>query len=193
MTADEGDFTVSLECGAIKLNQPARVNSDPRFEFKPEDRRARYDAAVRALVLSQRMGLAITAAKSIGRDVDKIGQDLKTRMDAPPELVQAFATFRDKAKALENEIVPKDLVSLASRDLALRGTLNATVIGLTASVIGYPAAPTQTDLQQLAELEAIIDSQVRRVNELIATDLPQINDVLKRNALTPLGVPPPIK
>jgi len=193
LTAEDGDYSVSLDYGGTKLNQPARVNPDPRFEFKPEDRRARYEAAVRALVLSHRMGLAITVAKSVGRDVDKAGQDLKIRTDAPAELVQTFTAFRDKAKKLEDEIVPKELISLASRDLALRGTLNATVIGLTASVIGYPAAPTQTELQQLAELEAIIDSQVRRVNELIATDLPQLNEALKRNGLTPLAVPQPIK
>jgi photosystem II stability/assembly factor-like uncharacterized protein len=193
LTVDPGDYVVRLEAGSTTRSQPVKISPDPRFEFNAEDRQARYEAAVRALVLSQRMGLVITASKSLGREVDRAGQDLKARPDAPAELLQAFAAFRDKEKKLEDEIVPKEYISLASRNLALRGTLNAAVVGLTASIIGYPAAPTETELRELAELEALVDSQVKRVNELVSSDLESLNDILKKNGMTPLAAPAFVK
>jgi hypothetical protein len=189
-----GDYTLALEVIGQKIEKSLKINADPRAEFKEEDREAQVRSLTRVLVVSQKMGLAVTAVKNIGRQFAKLDEDIKKTANVPESLSKAIIDFKEKEKELEDEIVPKDVQSLTSRELALRGgTLNLMVMTIGSAIIGYPSAPTQAELQTLKEIEDAVESQVNRLNDLIKTDLPKLNDLLKLNSVPALTVPQEVK
>jgi hypothetical protein len=77
---------------------------------------------------------------------------------------------------------------------ALRGgTLRMQMMFLSISIGGYPSAPTQVDLEQLRGINAVATGWVERLNDLIATDIPELNQVLEAHDLKVLKPPKPIE
>jgi len=194
-TVAPGEYTLILDAaGGKKIEQKARINPDPRAGLKDEDRATQVESLIRVLTVSQKMGLAVTAVKNIGRQFAKLDEDLKKSPNIPEALLKSVAEFKDKEKNLEDKIVPKDMLGLSSRELALRGgPLNLLPISLGTSIIGYPGPPTQTELRLLKEVEDIVESQASRLNELIKVDLPKLNELLKQNNVPVLSAPPEVK
>ena len=190
-----GDFTVALDVDGQKFRAATSVRPDPRFPLAASDLKAQHEALAEILALSKKMGLAITAASSIRRQLDTLVEDLKKSGQVEATLdgsIQAFsATFR----AVEEQVVPKEFGStLMTRDLALRGgSLNQQILILGMSISGFPAVPTQTELLQLAEIGKVVDDLVYRMNQVIGEDLPGFNTVLEQNKLKPLKVPELVK
>lgn len=71
-------------------------------------------------------------------------------------------------KNLEKEAAPPLATYSVSWEEALRGgTINMLLINLASSLAGYPGPPTQTDREQIKEMEGAIASLVKKTNEII--------------------------
>jgi len=186
-----GQFTVELNVDGQVFRTAAVVQADPRIVMTEADRRAQYEALAEILALSKKMGLAITAAANIRRQLDTLAQDLQKAGPIAPALEASVEAFSDKFKAVEEKVVPKDFASTSmTREMALRGgPLNLQILQLGMSISGYPAAPTKTELFQIAQLNQTVESLVEQVNRLIAEDIPDLNTVLEENKMKPLKAP----
>jgi len=192
--APAGEYSISLDVAGQKVQKSAKVDADPRIEFKDEDRTIQTQTLARLLTVSQKSALAVTAVKNIGRQFEKLDQDLKKLVRMPEPFLKAVDEFKAKEKKLEDEIVPKEFLSLLSRELALRGgSISQLLLFIGMSVMGYPGPPTATELSQLKEIEETVESQVSRANEFIKTDMPKFNDILKQNKIPLLAVPAEVK
>ncbi len=67
-----GQYTIDLKDGEKVLTGAAVVNPDPRYQIPEPDRLAQLEALVSVLELSKKMGLSITAAKNIRRQLDEL-------------------------------------------------------------------------------------------------------------------------
>jgi hypothetical protein len=141
------------------------------------------------------MGLAITAATNIRRQLDTIGQDLKKGTQVEAVVESSVQTFSDKFRALEEKVVPKEFGStLMTRELALRGgSLNQLILMLGMSISGFPSAPTKTDLFQINEIKQLVDDLVGQMNRTIREDIPALNKVLEQNKIQTLKAPEEVK
>jgi photosystem II stability/assembly factor-like uncharacterized protein len=190
-----GEFTVELNVDGQKFRTATSVQADPRFQMTESDRTAQYEALAEILAMSKKMGLAITAATNIRRQLDTLGQDLKKGGQVEATLDSAMKAFAEKFRAVEEKVVPKEFGStLMNRELALRGgSLNQQVLMLGMSISGFPAAPTKTELFQLDEIGQHVERLVLQINQIIGEDIPALNKVLEQNKLKALRAPEEVK
>jgi photosystem II stability/assembly factor-like uncharacterized protein len=186
-----GDYDIEVSAGDLKARTPGSIRPDPRFPFSEADRRAQAEALARVLVINRGLNLAATAAKDLRRQVN---EKLKPELDKPENKLEAllasYKAFEEAFKPIEDELVPKEFPAVSSRETALRGGSLIQLVGtLGASVGGYPAAPNATDLDQLKDLRAVVESAVAALNALLANDVPALNRILEEHKLQPLKAP----
>lgn len=192
-SAPPGEYTVSLSVDGKKLEKKGQVQPDPRFQFNEEDRKAQVEALTEIIILSKKMGLSITAAKNIRRQLEKLRKDLKEK-EVQEKARSAVKDFEEKFSKIEEKIVPKKIGYRASRETALRGgPLSQQIMFLAGSIGSFPSAPTETDLSRLKELSEIGEALKDQLNEFIKVEIPNLNSILKANALKPLKAPKEIK
>ncbi len=185
-----GLYTIELKNGEKVLTGAAVVNPDPRYQISEPDRLAQTEALVSVLELSKIMGLSITAAKNIRRQLDELQPQIDKIEAKDDPLKTAFIGLSSSLQSLEKDIIPEDFVSLRSREQALRGgALSQQLLVLGMSVSSYPSAPTQTDLSLLAQLKETVRPLVDRLNDLIHTDLPRLNSLLAESRLKTIIIP----
>jgi len=190
-----GEFTVELNVDGQTFRAATSVRADPRFPMTGADLKAQHEALAEILALSKKMGLAVTAATNIRRQLDTLVQDLKKAGQSEAGLDSSIQDFSSKFRSVEEKVVPKEFGStLMSRELALRGgALNQQILVLGMSISGFPAAPTQTELLQLAEVVHLVDDLAGQLNQVIGEDVPALNRVLEQNRLKPLKAPEMVK
>jgi hypothetical protein len=189
-----GKFILQLTVGEQKFHTPAVVRPDPRLQMTDADREAQSLALAEVLAMAKKMGLCITAATNIRRQLDKLGQDLKKEPNPIEAVEAAIKLFEEKFRPLEEDVVPKDFGAAGTRENALRGgSLNQRLLTLGSSISGYPAAPTGAEALLIKEISGKVDSFVERVNQVIREDLRGLNKVLEENKRPPLKVPEEVK
>jgi hypothetical protein len=158
------------------------------------DRETQNHSLADVLAAAKKMGLCITAAANIRRQLDSLNQDLGKEGN-PNEAVQAaVGTFEKVFRPLEEDVVPKDFGAASTRENALRGgSLNQQLLSLGSAISSFPAAPTKAELFLLNEISRKVEALAERVNQLIKVDLPGLNKVLEANKRPPLKVPEEIK
>jgi photosystem II stability/assembly factor-like uncharacterized protein len=189
------NFKIELEVDGQKFGTSGQVEPDLRFEMTDEARTAQQEAIAELLAMTKKMGLAITSATNISRQLENLAKDLKKEEKEIAPVDEAIAVFEKKFRPLEEEIVPKEFGGVPSTwESALRGgPLNQQLLGLGSSIGGYPSAPTETDLCLLDHLGRKVDGQVERINQVIREDLPALNRILEENQLKPLKAPAEVK
>ena len=190
-----GEFTVELSVDSQKFRTAASVQADPRFQITEADLTAQHEALAEILAMSKKMGLAITAATNIRRQLDTLGQDLKKEGRVETALGGSIRAFSEKFRAVEEQVVPKEFgSSLMTRELALRGgSLNQQIMMLGMSISGFPAAPTKTEHFQLEQVKRQVEGLVGQINRIIREDIPALNQVLEQGKLKPLKAPEEVK
>jgi len=186
-----GDYDIEVTGGDLKARTSGKVEPDPRYDFNEADRKAQSDALTQILVLNKKMSLATTAAKDLRR---QINEGIKPALDKPENkadaLQAAYRTFEDALKPLEEEIVPKEFMGMSSRAQALRGGSLSQLVGMLGmGVVGYPAAPNKTDLDQLKDLTAAVEKNVAALNEFLLKGVPAFNQTLEQFKLKPIKAP----
>ncbi|MBA7623824.1 hypothetical protein ES703_31223 [subsurface metagenome] len=185
-----GEYTVELVAGDQKLMKKGIVYPDPRFQMKEEERIVQSDKIVEVMAHSKKMGLSVTAARNIRRQLEKLDKELKEKEDTPEIVRTALKNFDEKFVILEEEIVPKGFGYRGSMEMALRGgSLSLQVMMLGASISGYPSAPTKTELSQLKEFSEAVNALVSKFNEFMSVEIPKLNEILEEHSLKPLKAP----
>ncbi len=189
--APPGDYDIEVSAGDLKARTSGTVKADPRFVFSEADRKAQAEALTQILILNKKMNLASTAAKDLRRQINETLLPTLNKPENKADALQAaFKKFDEALKPLEDEIVPKEFMGLSSRALALRGgSLNQLVGTLGGTIVGYPAAPDKTDLDQLKDLTAFVEKNVAAFNEIILKGIPDLNRTLDEFKLKPLKAP----
>jgi len=192
--APPGEYTITLDVDGTKSQAKTAIAPDPRLAMNEDDRALQHETVAKTMIVTQKMALAVTAARNLRDQIPKLDEGLKKAAPASDALAQAAKAFTEKVRALADEIIPKELLSLNSRQLSLRGgSTNQILMSLGNSLASFPGPPTATEIRQVGEIEEIVASWVRRLNELITTDLPKLNEELKAHNVALLTVPQEIK
>lgn len=188
--APAGEYTVEMVEGEQKIVQKGIVLPDPRFSFDKESQMSQLETIAEFLALDKIMGLSVTSAKSIRRQIDKLKEDLDKGKEVPKVIHTAVNSFEEKFQILEDDVIPKEFFYRGSREIALRGgSLSQQLMMLGVSLGGYPSAPTETDLSQLQNLKEAIGVLVGRLNAMIGDDLVKCNKILEENGYKPFRAP----
>ncbi len=187
-----GEYTVEIEAGSgvPKAIRSVRVEPDPRFSWPESAREKQEQFLVKVMTVNRTLALGITSVAGVRRDLDDVLKDASGRKDLPPEVTAALKGFGDKFKVLEDAIKPKDFMTAATRDMALRGgSFSQMLLMLGMAVKSYPGPPTDTQIEDLAGITRAVLDQTDRWNAFAAAEVPALNQVLQANKLKTLKVP----
>jgi len=192
--AKPGTYTADLVVSERTMSQGIVFNPDPRVAIKDSVWTEQKDVFIEALVMSKRMGLTVTAAKNVRRQLEKIHLEIKEKEEIQEAVKTQLKKFDSTLKELEDELVPTGTFLGGSREATLRGgPLSVRVMFLVGNLGGFPKIPTATDRQQIRELTELVSGFKDRMNELIQEDIPELNEILEGNNLKTVKAPKTIE
>lgn len=184
------EYSVELSVDGETQVQKASVEPDPRFSMAEEDYQAMIEAQADVVLMSKKLGMGVTAANRIRRELNDLDKALKDKKDVSPDVTEEVNAFKVKFEMLAEEMLPKGFGYKVSQELALRGgDLSTQILFLGMSVSNFPSAPTKVDWQQIQELTEKVEDLTGRLNKVIIDDIPELNVVLEANGLKPIRAP----
>ena len=192
--ASPGEYEIELSVGGNTLAKKGIVHPDPRFEFNEKDRAAQRDSQVELIVLSKKMGLAVTRTRVIGKRLDKVNEEFEKKDGITEEVYDALKKFEKKFSILEDKVTPKGIGYRGSMEMALRGgpvggSYSMMVMFLGMDVSGYPSPITDTQSDFLKELTVAVNELVDTFNKFITIDISELNELLTQHDLSTLRAP----
>lgn len=192
-----GEYRIELKIDEQSLSKKGIIHSDPRIQFDKDAWEDQVEAQIETMVLSRKMGLAITAVKSIKMKLKNLHETLEEKEKTKAQVEPVLNQFEEKFNQLSEEIIPKEIGYRGSAEMALRGIMGSSysmmVRMLGMSLGGPPLKPTNTDLFKIKELKQIIGNLVDKLNALIKKDIPELNLILSDYGLKKIRPPKEIK
>ncbi|MBL6749684.1 MAG: sialidase [Nevskia sp.] len=177
-----GTYTVRITKNGRSYETRLAVGPDRRDRFKPAERKAQYDAAMRVHALFGRESALFGRIAGLRQQIAQLGQGLP----AGDALHQPLADFDGKVDAVRKLIVATKEGGAITGEERLREHTDQ-LYGALLSYEGKPAAYLLANTDALYGQLADIQSQF---DKLAATGLPALNAALKARNLQPLQVPP---
>lgn len=192
--ASPGEYKIELSVGENILEEKGIIHSDPRFEFNEKDRAAQRDSQVEIIVLSKKMGLAVTRTRVIRKSLGKLNEEFEKKDGITEEVYDALKKFEKKFSILEENLTPKGIGYRGSMEMALRGgpvggSYSMMIMFLGMDVSGYPSPITETQADFLKELTVAVNELVDTFNKFITIDISKLNELLTQHDLSTLRAP----
>ena len=129
--------------------------------------------------------MAVTGATAIRRHLNALQEEMKKREPPPPAAGEALVRFAALFAPVEKDLVPGDIMGLtASWETALRGGApSMLLVTMAASVIGFPASPTETEKSLYNDISITMTSSMDKLNEIIRNEIPKLNEILAAASL----------
>ena len=171
-----GAYHVRLTKGDQVTETPIFVGLDRRAGFTAEERQAQFEATMHAHALFGRMsdlsdrlnGLKLLAEQRSGALVS-----------ADAALAKRLAGFAEEVGGLRKEIVATKEGGAITGEERLREHLDYAY----GALISYEGRPGDYQIARIATLERELTEVNERATKLLQTDLPPLNDALKRKGL----------
>ncbi len=190
--APPGEYSLQLKVNGQVYQEKVIVEPDPLINYDAEAEKERFYLIADLLGLSRLLGQVTTSVRQMRRELD----DLRRQLQGKKELIELnrkISQFDARLKDLEKEIAPSLNILSVSREQALRGgPINMLMLNLASSLTGYPGMPTQTDREQLRELDQAITGLVNLFHELLSA-MSSLNRELEKQALKTMKIPEKIK
>jgi photosystem II stability/assembly factor-like uncharacterized protein len=183
-----GLYQVRLTAGGRTLTQPLEVRKDPRVATTDADYRKQYD-------------LLVKIRDKVTETHDAIARIRETREQAKgvAERAKGNKTIADAAEALDKKLtaVEEELYQTknqSSQDpLNFPIRLNNKLAALAGVVGGGDAPPTDQSYVVYEDLTAKIDAQLARLRQVVDTDVPTFNALVREQDVPAVAIKPAVK
>ena len=183
-----GSYQVRLTAGGKSLTQPLEVRKDPRLAAGGEDYRKQYDLLVKIRDKVTETHDAITRIRETRDQVKGVAG----RAKGNKAIADAADALDKKLTAVEEELYQtKNQSSQDPLNFPIR--LNNKLAALAGVVGGGDAAPTDPSYVVYEDLTAKIDAQLARLRQVIDTDVPAFNALVREQNVPAVVVKPTAK
>jgi len=175
------DYTVRLTKAGKVYDTKLTIGLDRRAKFSTADRKAQFDAAMRVVGLFDDESALM--ARIIG-----LRQALSQTGAAVPEgdpLRKQISDFDGKVDAVRKKIVATTEGGAITGEERLREHTDQ----LYGAILSYEGKPAVYQIAYIDTLKHELDEVTKQFDELLAQDLPALNDSLKSKGQQPLPTP----
>jgi photosystem II stability/assembly factor-like uncharacterized protein len=174
-----GGYQVRLTVAGKSFTAPLEVKLDPRVKTSEENLRKQFDLMLKLRDRQDEMNKAILAI----RDLRVQLQALEKRVgkgDEAKSVAAASSSLQKKTTDIEQELIQVN--AKASEDEANYPVkLNSKFGYLSGVVDSADAAPTAAEEAVFAELDRRLEAQLVRWREVLAKDIPALNEEMRKN------------
>lgn len=186
-----GEYGAVLDFNGAKAEQKFEVKPDPKHNISIEERQLNRKYAKEISALNSRGMRYISTVAAVAAQLDQLEKDIRTQK-GDAALTDGVKALRQKIEALQNAYgLSKEGQTMYRQPvlIALRGgTLPEQLRSLAGEVPRYPGAPTQTQIDLYKGIEAILLPLLDKLDEVMKTDIPALNKLLREKNFPHLKV-----
>jgi photosystem II stability/assembly factor-like uncharacterized protein len=172
-----GNYQVKLTAGGKTLTETFEVKKDPRVETTPEEFAKQFELSTRIRDKLTETHDAIVSIRDVRRQVDEFVKRVKDQPGAKP-IEDAAKSLNGKLTAIEEELYQTK--NRSNQDpLNYPIKLNNRLAALGGVVSSADAAPTAQSVAVYQEVAGQIDAQLAKLAQVMKTDLPAFNKLVR--------------
>ena len=183
-----GAYQIRLNVAGVGRTAPLQVKVDPRVKATSAELQKQFELAMQVRELFDRTHRALREIRGVRSQL----QALKGRLGDPAKatsVVGAADAIEARMAPLEQELI--QVKARSSQDMCNWPTrLNSKLGWLSNVVDSADRAPTQQAFEFFAELKARAEAQLGPWNELLAKELPALNELMQREGVPAVGPAP---
>ena len=181
-----GAYQVRLTAGGQSLTQPLEVRKDPRLATTDDDYRKQYDLLVKIRDKVTETHDAVTRIRETRDQLKGVAE----RAKGNKAIADAADALGKKLTVVEEELYQtKNQSSQDPLNFPIR--LNNKLAALAGVVGGGDAAPTDQSYAVYDDVAGRIDTQLARLREVVETDVPAFNALVRAQNVPAVVLSPP--
>jgi hypothetical protein len=186
-----GKYSVRLTVAGKSSTQPLEIAMDPRVKTSAADLQKQFDLLLKLRDRQEELNRAVLGIRDLRGQLQAIEKRFAASESAKSVLASA-ADLRKKLTAIEEELIQVN--ATASEDEANYPTrLNSKFSYLNGVTDSADTAPTAAEEGVFADLNQQLEKQLAQWHEVLAKDLPALNDAMQKNNVPLIGVAPEAK
>jgi flagellar biosynthesis chaperone FliJ len=163
--------------GDLEMTKALVVADDPRIDISSADRKAQHDALIDLHYLNPYVTAASKAVDDLNKQLENVQKTLKKVSDVPEVITEHIKTMSGELKELKTKISGDPSLGTRGRRSSVQGVLSM----LGSAIGGYSEAPTSRQLQRIEEKRSELRTLIDRINKIIQSDIPRLNELLIGN------------
>jgi len=183
-----GSYQVKLTVDGKTMTETFEVKKDPRISTTQEEFQKQFDLLTK---IRDKFSETSEAIISI-RDVRKQAQDYAARVKDQPNsqpIIDAAKSLSAKLTAIEEELYQtKNQSNQDPLNYPIR--LNNKLAALAGSIAGADSQPTDQQVTVYEDLTSRINAQLEKLKQVMATDVPAFNKLVRDQNAPALWVKP---
>ena len=174
-----GKYTVKLTADGQTQTQPLELVLDPRVKnVTPDDLRKRFELAMQVREANADLHRAVNQIRELHSGI----KVLRLRMEGEPRLKPVLGqldALDKKLTSVEEELIQVNMKG-SEGNLAFPNMINEQLNSFTFSVEAGDGAPTQQQYEVFKMLRARLDQQLAAWKQILASDVPALNDSIRK-------------
>ncbi|MGE0104513.1 MAG: WD40/YVTN/BNR-like repeat-containing protein [Blastocatellales bacterium] len=186
-----GQYSVVLKADGKELaSRSFQVRGDREIIIADVDRKAMFDAAMDLHRLHGRHNEASTSVTALNERLRALQQALKNSKDAPQDLSKKLEDFAKRFTPTAQKFGINAGDPMQTGDFSVfRRMLRFRISGLKSGIMSSTSRPTETQMRQIPEVRAALETAINDANKLIA-ELPAIQKEMADKGIFPSEVKP---
>jgi photosystem II stability/assembly factor-like uncharacterized protein len=185
-----GQYTVKLTVGGQSQTQPLEIVLDPRIKnVKPDDLQKQFALALQVRDANIDDHRAVNQIRQLRSELNTLRKRLEDDPNMKTVIAQADALDK-KMTPVEEELIQVNMKG-SEANLAFPNRLNEQLDSFTAGVQAGDSAPTEQQYEVFKMLRSQLDQQLAAWKQIMATDVPAFNQLMKSSNVPALYLPPP--
>ena len=172
-----GMYQVKLELDGKSWTQPFEIKKDPRLATTPAEFKEQLDLLLKVRDKLTELDVAVNTIREIRQQTDEFVKKLG-KLPAKDTIATTAKRLNRKLTDIENELI--QVKSKSSEDpLNFPIKLNDKLAGIGSVVESADTKPTKQSYDLYNELSGKIDAQIAKYKQIVDTDLPAFNNLVK--------------
>jgi len=183
-----GKYSVRLTVAGKSATQPLEIVMDPRVKTSAADLQKQFDLLLKLRDRQEALNRAVLGIRDLRNQLQSIERRFASS-DSAKSVVTSAADLRKKLTAIEEELIQVN--ATASEDEANYPTrLNSKLSYVNGVTDSADTAPTPAEEAVFADLTQQLEKQLVQWREVLARDVPALNEAMQKNNVPLIAVTP---
>ncbi len=186
-----GHYAVRLSVGSFRQEQPLEIVRDPRVKTaSADDLQQQFALGAQVREANNELHRAVNQIRELRAQIKALHQRFDDNIKFTDLLEQATALDK-KMTPVEEELIQVNMLG-SEANLAFPNKLNEQLDSFSSSIQG-DNVPTQQQYEVYKMLRGQLDQQLAAWKQILATDVPALNETVKKSNIPALYLSPALE